>query len=47
LRKDFFDTDFMKSLPSWLDVISAVQTNLGAILLFLLGLGIRNKFRMK
>jgi len=34
-------------LPAWLDVISAVQTVLGAVLLFLFGLGIRNKFRMK
>ncbi|MCI0468318.1 MAG: hypothetical protein L0Y57_15180 [Beijerinckiaceae bacterium] len=31
----------------WLNVIAAVQTILGAILLFLFGLGIRNKFRMK
>jgi hypothetical protein len=46
-RKDFFDINFMKSLPFWLDVISAVQTILGTILLFLFGLGIRNKFRMK
>jgi Pentapeptide repeats (9 copies) len=46
-RKDFFDTDFMKSLPAWLEVVSALQTIVGTILLFLFGLGIRNKFRMK
>jgi len=34
-------------LPTWLDVLSAVQTILGTILLFLFGLGVRNKFRMK
>jgi hypothetical protein len=32
---------------AWLKVFSAIQTVLGAILLFLVGLGIRNKFRMK
>jgi hypothetical protein len=30
-----------------LEVVSAVQTILGTILLFLFGLGVRNKFRMK
>ena len=34
-------------LPAWLEVFTAVQTILGTILLFLFGLGIRNKFRMK
>jgi uncharacterized protein YjbI with pentapeptide repeats len=46
-RKDFFGNEFMKDLSSWLDVVAAAQTVLGAILLFLFGLGIRNKFRMK
>jgi hypothetical protein len=32
---------------AWLEVVSAVQTILGTILLFLFGLGMRNKFRMK
>ncbi|HXW73050.1 MAG TPA: hypothetical protein VEK34_16775 [Methylocella sp.] len=45
-RKDFFDLAKM-DLGPWLDVIAAIQTILGAILLFLVGLGIRNKFRMK
>jgi hypothetical protein len=40
-RKDFFDA------PALLKILAAVQTVLGAILLFLFGLGIRNKFRMK
>jgi hypothetical protein len=30
-----------------LNVFAAVQTIIGAVLLFLFGLGIRNKFRMK
>jgi hypothetical protein len=32
---------------AWLKVFSAIQTILGTSLLFLIGLGIRNKFRMK
>lgn len=32
---------------AWLKAFSALQTILGTILLFLFGLGIRNKFRMK
>jgi uncharacterized protein YjbI with pentapeptide repeats len=45
-----FRRDFNLSIETplaWLHVLSAAQTILGAILLFLLGLGIRNKFRMK
>jgi hypothetical protein len=30
-----------------LKILAAVQTVLGTILLFLFGLGVRNKFRMK
>jgi uncharacterized protein YjbI with pentapeptide repeats len=32
---------------AWLKILAAFQTILGTILLFLIGLGIRNKFRMK
>jgi len=46
-RKDFFDPQVIAKLPAWLDTLAAAQTILGAILLFLVGLGIRNKFRMK
>jgi hypothetical protein len=45
-RKDFFPDSF-NSLPWELDFLAALQTILGAILLFLFGLGVRNKFRMK
>ncbi|MGB6325572.1 MAG: pentapeptide repeat-containing protein [Methylocella sp.] len=44
-RRDFglaIDTPF-----AWLKVFAAGQTILGTILLFLFGLGVRNKFRMK
>jgi uncharacterized protein YjbI with pentapeptide repeats len=46
-RKDFFDAAIIERLPAPLKILSAVQTILGTILLFLFGLGIRNKFRMK
>jgi hypothetical protein len=31
----------------WLKTVAAIQTALGIVLLFLFGLGIRNRFRMK
>jgi len=46
-RKDFFDSHYIENLPAALKILAAIQTILGAILLFLFGLGIRNKFRMK
>jgi hypothetical protein len=46
-RKDFFDAATIEHLPPSLKILAAIQTILGAILLFLFGLGIRNKFRMK
>jgi hypothetical protein len=45
-----FRRDFSLSIETpfaWLKILAAAQTILGAILLFLFGLGIRNKFRMK
>jgi hypothetical protein len=45
-----FRRDFNLSIETpfaWLKILAAVQTILGTILLFLFGLGIRNKFRMK
>jgi hypothetical protein len=45
-----FRRDFVLATETplaWLIVFSAVQTIFGTILLFLFGLGIRNKFRMK
>jgi hypothetical protein len=46
-RKDFFDTATIEGLPASLKILAAMQTILGTILLFLFGLGARNKFRMK
>jgi Pentapeptide repeats (9 copies) len=44
-RRDF---DLAIDTPlAWLKILAAFQTILGTILLFLIGLGIRNKFRMK
>jgi hypothetical protein len=40
-------TATISNLPDLLKVLSAVQTILGTILLFLVGLGIRNRFRMR
>ena len=36
-----------EAYPNWVIVVSGIQTVFGSILLFLLGLGIRNRFRMK
>ncbi len=46
-RKDFFYPHIIEGLAAPMKIFSALQTILGAILLFLFGLGIRNKFRMK
>jgi uncharacterized protein YjbI with pentapeptide repeats len=47
IRKDFIGPDLLQSLPGWLKVVATIQTILGIVLLFLFGLGIRNRFRMK
>lgn len=36
----------LAELPAWLTIVSGIQAVLGIILLFLLGLGLRNLFRM-
>jgi hypothetical protein len=33
--------------PDWLKAVATIQTILGIVLLFLFGLGVRNRFRMK
>ncbi len=45
-RKDFF-SESLNNLPWGLDYLAAVQTIFGTIFLFLFGLGICNRFRMK
>jgi hypothetical protein len=47
IRKDLIDPEVIKALAGWLKVIASVQTGVGIVLLFLFGLGIRNRFRMK
>jgi hypothetical protein len=39
--------ELLQGLPGWLKVIATIQTILGILLLFLFGLGIRNRFRMR
>jgi uncharacterized protein YjbI with pentapeptide repeats len=47
IRKDLVEPAVLQCLPGWLKVIASVQTAVGIVALFLLGLGIRNHFRMK
>jgi hypothetical protein len=46
-RKDLISPDVIACLPGWLKAIAASQTIAGIVLLFLFGLAIRNRFRMK
>jgi uncharacterized protein YjbI with pentapeptide repeats len=46
-RKDFIDPKLIECLPGMLKVVAGLQTIFGTALLFLLGLAIRNRFRMK
>jgi len=46
-RKDFISPQLVEALPSLLKLVAAAQTVIGAVLLFLLGLALRNRFRMK
>ena len=45
--KPLVQPDVLLRLPDWLKAVSTFQTILGLVLLFLFGLGIRNRFRMK
>jgi uncharacterized protein YjbI with pentapeptide repeats len=47
IRKDLIAAELLQGLPGWLKVIATIQTILGILLLFLFGLGIRNRFRMR
>ncbi|MGC8524326.1 MAG: hypothetical protein ACP5M5_08570 [Acidibrevibacterium sp.] len=46
-RQAFFAAGDLVTLPGWLQVLSAGETIFGALLLFLLGLGLRNTFRLR
>jgi hypothetical protein len=47
LRKELVDPHLLKDLSGWLRFLSGVQMVMGLELLFLFGLGLRNRFRMK
>lgn len=47
IERIFLDRDLYASLPWYLKAASAVQMVYGVIAIFLLGLGIRNRFRLK
>ena len=47
VRKDLIDPRVIEDFPGWLKMIAAAQTILGIVLLFLFGLAVRNRFRMK
>jgi hypothetical protein len=46
-RKEFIDPTFLANLPWYFKSLSALQTLAGAVLIFLFGLALRNRFRMK
>jgi hypothetical protein len=46
-RKDFFDADMLAALPFWMKLLSSGQTILGPFFLFLIGLALRNRFRLR
>uniref|UniRef100_UPI0040475D7F pentapeptide repeat-containing protein n=1 Tax=Yoonia sp. TaxID=2212373 RepID=UPI0040475D7F len=47
LQRSYFDVAFTQSLNPWLQVMGGVQTVVGFLLLFFLGLGLRTRFRMR
>jgi uncharacterized protein YjbI with pentapeptide repeats len=47
LGKPLIEADVLLGLPNWLKAIATLQSILGIAFLFLFGLGIRNRFRMK
>jgi hypothetical protein len=47
MRKEFVSAAFMERLPDFAVFLSGCQSVLGAALLFLIGLALRNRFRIK
>lgn len=47
LRKELIEAGMLPDLSRWLRFLSGAQMVLGLIFLFLIGLGLRNRFRMK
>ncbi|HEV2556477.1 MAG TPA: pentapeptide repeat-containing protein [Bosea sp. (in: a-proteobacteria)] len=47
VRKDFFDADMLAGLPGWLKMFAGLQTLLALAFAFLIGLALRNRFRLR
>ena len=47
LGRPLMKPEVLLGLPDWLKAVATIQSILGIVLLFLFGLGIRNRFRMK
>jgi len=47
LRREFFPASVITDLPWILKLVAGIQTIAGGVLFFLLGLGLRNRFRMR
>ena len=47
LQRAYFDSAFLESLPWWVKVSSALESVSGVVLLFFLGLGLRQRFRLR
>ena len=43
----YYCAEYFANLPAWIKVLGGVQTIAGVVLLFFLGLGLRNRFRLK
>ncbi|MEQ8585033.1 MAG: hypothetical protein RLO01_13505 [Thalassobaculaceae bacterium] len=46
IRSDAFDLLYGPNPGLWVDILSLVQSAIGFVFLFLIGLGLRNRFRM-
>lgn len=47
LNRVYFEAGYFHDLPTWIKVAGVIQTFLGIAFLFFLGLGLRNRFRLK
>lgn len=46
-RRDFFDARDLDAIPTWLKTFAMFQSVASIVLLFLFGLGLRNRFRLR
>jgi len=47
IKREIMTSDMIAGLSTWAQILSSAQSVFGAVLLFLLGLALRNRFRMK